>query len=56
MSLLTFLKDCEIKNGKEIVKKYDITSIIATHNLELTKYGDFIVNLKDGKIENIFKN
>jgi ABC-type lipoprotein export system ATPase subunit len=36
---------------KDIVKKYNITAIIATHNIELTKYGDKIINLKDGQIE-----
>jgi ABC-type lipoprotein export system ATPase subunit len=36
---------------KDIVIKYNITVLIATHNMELTKYGDMVINLREGKVE-----
>lgn len=37
---------------KELKHLYKISFVIATHNLSLTQFGDVIINLKDGKIEN----
>lgn len=36
---------------KELRKIYNISFVIATHNISLTKYGDEVIHLKDGKIE-----
>ncbi|MFQ3675048.1 MAG: ABC transporter ATP-binding protein [Endomicrobiia bacterium] len=38
---------------KDIVNMYNVTVLIATHNIELTKYGDVIINLKDGQVDTI---
>ena len=40
-----------VELAKDIVKKYNITMLVATHNIELTKYGDMTINLRDGNIE-----
>ncbi len=45
-----------VEHIKMIVEKYSMTALIATHNLELTKYGNFIINLQSGEIKNIIKN
>lgn len=38
---------------KELKQLYKISFVIATHNLSLTQFGDIVINLKDGKIENV---
>jgi len=38
-----------------MAKKHNQTLILVTHNLELSKYCDEIIYIKDGKIENIEK-
>ncbi|MCS7150838.1 MAG: ABC transporter ATP-binding protein [Endomicrobia bacterium] len=37
---------------KNFVKNYGSTCIIATHNIELTKFGDRVLHMRDGKIIN----
>lgn len=38
---------------KELKQLHKISFIIATHNLSLVQFGDTVVHLKDGKIENV---
>ncbi|MFN3550433.1 MAG: ABC transporter ATP-binding protein [Endomicrobiia bacterium] len=38
---------------KDFTEKFDMTFVVATHNLELTKFADKVINLKDGKIASI---
>ncbi len=38
---------------KDFIEKFDMTFVVATHNLELTKFADKVINLKDGKIVSI---
>ena len=35
---------------KDFINKYKTTFVIATHNLELTKFADIVINLRDGEI------
>ena len=35
---------------QDLVKKYNISFIIATHNLSITKKFDKVINLSEGKI------
>lgn len=51
------------KSSKEILKliidlntKFNTTIIIITHNLEICKLADKVINLKDGKISEIINN
>ncbi len=51
------------KSSKEILKliidlntKFNTTIIIITHNLEICKLADNVINLKDGKISEIINN
>lgn len=51
------------QTGDEIVKLIrgictdrKVTVILVTHNLELTKYADKVVHMRDGKIEKILEN
>lgn len=41
---------------KNFVEIYKMCFVVATHNIELTKFGDKIIYLKDGKIEKIVTN
>jgi lipoprotein-releasing system ATP-binding protein len=35
---------------KDFINKYKTTFVVATHNLELTKFADIVINLRDGEI------
>lgn len=41
---------------KEIQLKFNQTIIMATHDLQIAKYGDRIINMKDGEITNEWTN
>lgn len=38
---------------KNFIESFNMTFVVATHNLELTKFADKVINLKDGKIVSI---
>ncbi len=38
---------------RKFVDIYKMTAVVATHNLELTKYGNIVYYLEDGKIVNV---
>lgn len=45
-----------IKLLKEITSKGDVTTVMVTHNPDLTRYCDKVIHIKDGRIEKIIKD
>lgn len=45
-----------IKIFQDVIEKYKTTIVFVTHNPEIVKIGNFIMEIKNGKIDNFYKN